>query len=258
MEQSPSNETAVSQLAPPSDTLGTIVKGPTSAQLCLMTSSTTMVQAPPPAVLSFRDQTISPTKSSTGSTRDTNLEPPPKTEGPVATKSEPFTIMEDLEELTCPERVQKPMCDIPMSPECALKSDWLTIGSTEVPAETDLDAFLSPRRLKSFDVPMSPEQPPLCADVPMSPVQLPHDDIMMSPDRELGADVTMKAVSPAQTSRPPLVSNPWDEELISGLLSALTPPLTSHPRYITWSCSVPVINPKTTISMGMTVLFVII
>lgn len=258
MEQSPSNETAVSQLAPPSDTLCTIVNGHTSTQLCLMTSSTTMVQAPPPAVLSFRDQTISPMRSSTESTRDTNLEPPPKTEGPVATKSEPFTIMEDLEELASPERVQKPICDIPMSPECALKSDWLTIRSTELPDETDLDAFLSPRRLKGFDVPMSPEQPPLCSEVPMSPVQLLHDDIVMSPVRGRGADVTMKAVSPVRTSCLPLVSNPWDEDLISGLLSALTPPLTSHPRYITWSCSVPVIHPKTTISMGMIVLFVII
>uniref|UniRef100_A0A7N8Y0G5 Protein kinase domain-containing protein n=1 Tax=Mastacembelus armatus TaxID=205130 RepID=A0A7N8Y0G5_9TELE len=47
-----------------------------------------------------------------------------------------------------------------------------------------------------------------------------------------------------------LVSDPWDTELISDLLSTLTPPLTSHPHCITWPCNIPNITPKMTISMG--------
>lgn len=233
MEQSPADETAVSHMALPSDRLGTIVgEGLASAQLC-STSSTTLVQAPPPGVLSFRDQTIS-----TRTTLDTDQEQPPKSKSPFSIKREPFKILEDLD-----EPAQNPVGDVPMSPEGTLKPDWLSIGSPEVPPETDLDAFLSPCRPKRADVPMTPE-PPLCTAVPMSPATAPQSD----GGRCL--DVSMNSPTPARAAGPPLVSDPWDNDLISDLLSALTPPLPSHPHYITWSCNMPAIGPRMTITMG--------
>merc|ERR1719357_608430 len=54
----------------------------------------------------------------------------------------------------------------------------------------------------------------------------------------------------ARSGRVHQVSDPWDNELISDLLSTMTPPLTSHPRCVTWQCSIPNITPKMTISMG--------
>lgn len=208
MEQSPADETAVSQLGPPSHRLGTIV----GEGLC-STSSTTMVQAPPPGVLSFRDQTVC-----TATTLNTDPERPPKPE------SEPFQILED------PEPGQDPVCDISMSPERILQLDWLDIRSPEVPPETDLDAFLSPCRPKMADVPMSPA--------------------MASPDRGPCLDVSMNSATPARASVPLLVSNPWDDQLITHMLSALTPPLSSHPHYTTHSCNTPAISPRMTIAMG--------
>ncbi|XP_073349429.1 mitotic checkpoint serine/threonine-protein kinase BUB1 [Pagrus major] len=268
IEQSPCDETAISQLVPSSQRHGTIVgEGLATAQLCLTTSSITMVQPPPPAVLSFRDQTVCPTDSSVPRTTGpgwevyTSPEQPPKQaslisqqpQSSVRPRNEPFTIIED--EPTSPKRAQEQV-DVPMTPECALKSDWLAIGSPDVPVEPDLDAFLSPCRPNiSMDVPMSPKEPQLCSDVPMSPGQPQQfstvDEPMMSPDRGLKADVSMHAVpTPGRTVAVQLVSDPWDDELISRLLSALTPPLTAHPRCITWQCNVPNISPKTTISMG--------
>uniref|UniRef100_A0A3Q1G9H7 Protein kinase domain-containing protein n=1 Tax=Acanthochromis polyacanthus TaxID=80966 RepID=A0A3Q1G9H7_9TELE len=57
-------------------------------------------------------------------------------------------------------------------------------------------------------------------------------------------------MSPAPTGAVQRVSDPWDDELISDLLSSLNPPLTSHPHCITWQCHLPSITPKMTISMG--------
>lgn len=262
MEQSPANETAVSQLVPSSERQGTIVgEGLATAQYCLTTSSITMVQPLPPAALSFRDQTIFPTESSVPRTTApcwevySSPEQLPKpaplisqhSGSSVKPRSEPFTIMEDLNKPASPERVQKQAYDVPMSPE------WPAIRSPEVTVEPDLDAFLSPCQLKeSRDVPMSPEQLQPCADVPMSPVQFSSaDEPMMSPDRgpRPSAAASMNA-TPARTAAVQLLSDPWDDELISNLLSTLTPPLTSHPRCITWQCNVPNISPKMTISMG--------
>ncbi|XP_069028642.1 mitotic checkpoint serine/threonine-protein kinase BUB1-like, partial [Embiotoca jacksoni] len=92
-EQSPTDdklsETAVSQLVPSSARQGTIV-GEGLAQHCLatssVTSSITVVQPPPPAVLSFRDQTLCPADSS--GTSAASARP----------GSEPFQITEDLGE----------------------------------------------------------------------------------------------------------------------------------------------------------------
>lgn len=260
IEQSPSEETAFSQLAPSSAVHGTIVgEGLATAQCCLTTSSITMVQPPPPAVLSFRDQTLCPPESSRttapGWAVYTSPEQPPKPESSVRPSGEPFSIMEDLDKPHSPERAQKQIHDVPMSPECAPTMEWLAIRSPEGTVEPDLDAFLSPHRLskrvagpsRCLDVPMSPQ---LCADVPMSPMQPPHfstEDVpMMSPDRGPRPGVSMNA-APAAVQ---LVSDPWDDKLISDLLSTLAPPLTSHPRCITWQCNLPNITPKTTLSMG--------
>ncbi|XP_051264964.1 mitotic checkpoint serine/threonine-protein kinase BUB1 isoform X2 [Dicentrarchus labrax] len=277
MEQSPSNdklsETAVSQLVPSSERHGTIVsEGLGTAQLGLTSSSITMVQPPPPAVLSFRDQTICPADSSVSRTAGPGWEVYASPEQPPAQvslisqqpqssarpRNEPFSIMEDLDKPASPQGAQK-VFDVPMSPEGAIKPEWLAIRSPELTVEPDLDAFLSPRRLKkadlnkSRDVPMSPGQLQLCADVPMSPAPQfgAADEPMMSPDRgpRLSTDVSM-STTPARTATSPLVSDPWDDALMSDLLSRLTPPLTSHPRCTTWRCNVPNIAPKTTLSMG--------
>lgn len=252
-------------MVPSSARQGTIVgEGLASAQHCLTTSSITMVQPPPPAVLSFRDQTLCPTDSSVFRTTGpgwevyTSPEQPckqvslisQKPESSVGPRNEPFKILEDLDRPGSPEQA----CDVPMSPECSVKPNWLAIRSPEVTVEPDLDAFLSPHRPSSLEVPMSPEKPQVCADVPMSPME-PHfspvDEPMMSPDRGLrpSMDVSMSA-TPAKTGAVQLVSDPWNNELISGLLSTLTPPLTSHPRCITWQCNIPNISPKMTLSMG--------
>ncbi|XP_026164041.1 mitotic checkpoint serine/threonine-protein kinase BUB1 isoform X2 [Mastacembelus armatus] len=278
MEQSPSDdmsEAAVSQLVPSSARQGTIVgEGLASAQHCLTTSSINMVQ-PPPAVLSFRDHTLCPTDSSVSRATGpgwevySSPEQPPKQasvslnqpQSSVRPKREPFKIMEDLEKPPTPERAQRPACDVPMSPECAYKPDWLDIRSPESTDEPDLDAFMSPHRpstadtisRRMLDVPKSPEALQLCSDVSMSPVQVPQcsivDEPMMSPDRGLQPS-TRASMNSTGTGMVQLVSDPWDTELISDLLSTLTPPLTSHPHCITWPCNIPNITPKMTISMG--------
>ncbi|TMS12526.1 Mitotic checkpoint serine/threonine-protein kinase BUB1 [Larimichthys crocea] len=72
----------------------------------------------------------------------------------------------------------------------------------------------------------------------------------MSPDRAPGNDVSMSATPAQTTTAVQLMSDPWDDGLISDLLSSLTPPLTSHPRCITWPCNLPNISPKMTIEHG--------
>lgn len=223
-----------------------------------------MVQPPPPTVLSFRDQTLCPTESSTSRTTgpgwEVYMSPEQpfkqvslilqKPESSVKHRSEPFKILEDLDQPGSPGQAQEPACDVPMSPECAVKPDWLAIKSPEVTIEPDLDAFMSPSRPRILDIPMSPEQPQFCADVPMSPMQPQfntEDGPMMSPGRGLRPSMN---VTGTETGAVQLVADPWDQELISYLLSSLTPPLTSHPRCITWQCNVPNISPKVTLSMG--------
>ncbi|CAK6969581.1 mitotic checkpoint serine/threonine-protein kinase BUB1 [Scomber scombrus] len=283
IESSPPDETGISLIVPSVATHGTIVgEGLSAPQHCLTTSSFTMAQPPPPAALSFRDLTLCPTDSSIHRTMGpswdvyTSPEQPPKQaslsapESSVKPRSEPFTVMEDIDELTSPKRTRKPAFDIPMSPENASKPDWLFVRSpvatVEPDLDLDLDVFLSPCpfkkedtvQIKFQDIPMSPEQPRVCADVPMSPMQTHQfgtvDEPMMSPDRSvrIHADVSMNPTTPrtARSGGVPQVCDPWDNDLISDLLSTLNPPLTSHPRCITWQCNIPNISPKMTISMG--------
>uniref|UniRef100_A0A3Q3JEY5 Protein kinase domain-containing protein n=2 Tax=Monopterus albus TaxID=43700 RepID=A0A3Q3JEY5_MONAL len=274
LEQSPSDEklseTAVPQLVPSSEGQGTIVgEGLAPAHHCLTTSSITMVQ-PPPAVLSFRDQTHCPTDSSVsraaGPGWEVYMSPeqphqpvsqiPKKPQGSVRPK-----VLGDLDKPTSPAQAHNTAHDAPMSPECTLRPDWLALRSPGVIVESDLDAFLSPHRpgtagtvlSGTLDVPMSPEQPELCTDVPMSPVHPAQfctvDEPMMSPERGLRPSTAMSMYT-ARTGAVQLVSNPWDDKLISDLLSTLSPPLISHPNCITWQRNVPTITPKMTISMG--------
>lgn len=253
MEQSPLDETAVSQLVPPSHAQGTIVgEGLAAARSCLATSNSsscsTLVQAPPPAALSFRDPTVS-----SGWDVYTCPEAPPLPLAEALNKShrQPLAVME--EQLAAVA-----------APDGLLDLEWMNIGSPAKLAEADLDVFLSPRPLEAErDIPMSPERRPTSINLPMSPMDTAA---MMSPKRPYAADVSM--ASPAKpaanltsdlqpsplTTNPqpvPLISDPWDDKLIEELLSRVTPPLTNHRHYITWQCSVPNISPKTTISMGM-------
>ncbi|XP_055005631.1 mitotic checkpoint serine/threonine-protein kinase BUB1 isoform X2 [Boleophthalmus pectinirostris] len=255
MEQSPLEEqpagedTAVTRQSLGSRQ-GTIVGEGVAMNTQLLTAScTTMVQPPPPAVLSFREQTLCPsntsTHRSTGPGWEVYTSPEPKP------KSEPFTIMEDMEEPpSAPRLPPPPPQDVPMSPESAPRPDWLTIQSPEVPEEKDLDVFLSPHRPNLSHVTHTVQ------DVPMSPqVQFSTDSEMVSPYKESRAplDVSMTSRTPRTERANPgmtLVSDPWNEQLIEHLLNSMDPPLTTHPRCVTWQCNLPNIAPKMTLSMG--------
>ncbi|KAM9355657.1 mitotic checkpoint serine/threonine-protein kinase BUB1 isoform 2-T2 [Pholidichthys leucotaenia] len=265
LEQSPSDEnvceTAVGQMVPSSMQHGTIVGEalPAAHHSIASSSTTTMVQPPPSAVLSFRDHTSCPPGPSWEVYADP--EPLPKPSSHIS-KSETFAVFEDVDKPASPERVQNQSCDVPMSPECALKPDWLeAIRSPEAPNELDMDALLSPCRSRKMDathienpdIPMSPQQQPqACADVPMSPAPLNvADEPMTSPDREPrpnAADVSMSRM--VRNGGVQLISDPWDSELISSLMSSLSPPLTAHPHCIRWSCGIPNISPKMVLRMG--------
>lgn len=251
MEQSPPeeklSESSVGQLVPSSAAQGTIIgEGLAAAQHHLTTSSVTMAQ---PAVLSFRDQTLcvqDPSLSRTSgpswqvyTSPEKLQESSPETQHPPP--KDPFTVMEDHD-----------LTPLPESPECALRPDWLRISSPEVPQE--LDPLLSLCQLQTggrarpapvLDVPMSPEPSRLCVDVLMSPPPSlgAADEPMTSPVRSPGADVS-------KDGRVSLISDPWDDQLIADLLAALDPPLAAHPHCVSWTCSIPNITPKMTISMG--------
>lgn len=119
-------------------------------------------------------------------------------------------------------------------------------------------AFLSPRRPwvhnhnGTRDASMSPE-PGFFSDVPMSPEQpmmsprlsvADHDE-SVSPEPEPGAGNPESSAVQQQ-----LVSDPWDQDLLRQLLASLTPPLTAHPRCVTWPCQLPAVAPKTTLCLG--------
>uniref|UniRef100_A0AAZ3RK97 Mitotic checkpoint serine/threonine-protein kinase BUB1 n=1 Tax=Oncorhynchus tshawytscha TaxID=74940 RepID=A0AAZ3RK97_ONCTS len=191
-------------------------------------------------------------------------------------KSQIYALKSNFDVPTCPEKAPTAAFDIPMSPECAPKSDWLVVKSPKVVVEPDLDAFMSARQgrrtvgilLETVDIPMSPDPPKFGSGVTMSPFQssskfrmdIPMSptpevrfgmDILMSPDQgsKVNIDVPMSPAAQGAAAVE-LVSDPWDEELISSLLSKLSTPLTSQPNFITWQCKVPSIAPKMTIKIG--------
>lgn len=236
MEQSPVDETAVSQLVPPSHTHGTIVgEGLVPARSCLATSSSSaascsaLLQAPLHAALSFRDPTVS-----TGLDVDACPEaPPPSSAEALATPHCRSVLVEEEEE------------------QLAAAAETLHNSTTDL-EWMNLDVFLSPRPLETErEVPMSPERQPIGASVPGSPMDVAA---VTNPERQSGGDVSMNpspCKTPGADPHPDLlISNPWESQLIRELLSAVTPPLTDHPHCVTWECSVPTISPKTTISIG--------
>ncbi|XP_056150218.1 mitotic checkpoint serine/threonine-protein kinase BUB1 [Lampris incognitus] len=334
LEQSPPEEVSTNMAAGPLRVLGAAGQGTIVGEGLILaqpnlTASLTMVP-PPPAVLSFRDQTLvnpnstilkSPHEAPGPSWQvyvspehllktDSPLSHRPK--GSVDSKSQSSILREDCRKPASPEQAQKPIFDIPMSPESAPRSDWLAIKSPEVAAELDLDMFMSPHHAPreetqmNLDVLRSPQQPRFSSDVPMSPAPPCHSmDKLMSPavprpmkSPEVAAELDLDAfLSPHQAPREetfsqmkldvlrspqqpkfcsdvpmspappchsmdkpspavpgpttaPLISNPWDSEMIDSLLSRLSSPLTANPNYFTWQCKVPKIAPKTTVTMG--------
>ncbi|KAK0150127.1 Mitotic checkpoint serine/threonine-protein kinase BUB1 [Merluccius polli] len=206
--------------------------------------------------------------------------PPPLSQEPEAWAEEPTS--RTAAAATAGMALQRPaspgpVFDVPMSPECGLTPDWLVLRSPEVITEPDLDAFVTPPRPagaasargKNTDVSMTPDPPlrsfsdmcvsPAGRRITQSHVAAAEDEPMMSPDRGSYpcADVPMSPAVPkaaaaaaAAAAGGHLVSDPWNEELIAGLLSRLSPSLGSHPHCITWQCKLPNITPKTTITMG--------
>ncbi|XP_038165258.1 mitotic checkpoint serine/threonine-protein kinase BUB1-like isoform X1 [Cyprinodon tularosa] len=235
MEQSPSADSADAGPLPSSSRQGTIMAdGFTSS---CASSSLGIIQ--PPAMLSFRDQTLCPTQSD-GSGWE--VCPSSERRPEPASQSQSFKILEDPESVS-PERVQNRNFEVPMSPESAPSATCLDIRSHEATAKPDLDSFLTPPPLvpaepRTPDVPIIPEPQPSCADAPVTP-KGPGvlDEPMQSPDIGRGGQIQPE-------------SDPWDLELISDLLGRLNPPLTSHPRCKSWPCRVPCIEPKITLSVG--------
>uniref|UniRef100_A0A3Q2FLC9 Mitotic checkpoint serine/threonine-protein kinase BUB1-like n=1 Tax=Cyprinodon variegatus TaxID=28743 RepID=A0A3Q2FLC9_CYPVA len=235
MEQSPTADSANAGPLPSSSRQGTIMAdGFTSS---CTSSSLGIIQ--PPAMLSFREQTLCPTQSD-GSGWE--VCPSPERRPEPASQSQSFKILEDSESVS-PERVQNRNFEVPMSPESAPSAACLDIRSHEATTKPDLDSFLTPPPLvpaepRPPDVPMSPEPQPSCADAPVR-AQGPGvlDEPMPSPDSGRGGQIQPE-------------SDPWDLELISDLLGRLNPPLTSHPRCKSWPCRVPCIEPKITLSVG--------
>ncbi|XP_054617821.1 mitotic checkpoint serine/threonine-protein kinase BUB1 isoform X2 [Dunckerocampus dactyliophorus] len=227
MEQSPSDdkpsEAASGELVASSASHCTIVGEPLSTTAtadCHLTASTsTMMQLPPPAVLSFREQTLGPCDSSAPRTSGlhwgVSADPAPPAD-PTSVRG-PFSILNNL------EQANQKACDL------LAASDW----QPAPPTQPNLEAFPSPGR--GLDVCMSPEPP---CDVPMSPTPLTlHDEHMASPEKD-------------SAPRTRLLSDPWSSDLISELLSRMSPPLSSHPQYISWRHSLPNITPKMSISVG--------
>lgn len=66
------------------------------------------------------------------------------------------------------------------------------------------------------------------------------DEHMASPEKERGG----------LSDAGPLLSDPWSGELISHLLSRMSPPLASHPQCVSWQRGLPDIGAKKTIGMG--------
>ncbi|CDQ70044.1 unnamed protein product [Oncorhynchus mykiss] len=221
---------------------GTIVgEGLALAQRRLATCSMTEVQHHAPAAL---DQTAPLTHAEVAPDWDVYVSPEQSSKPafplPQRAPSQIYALKSNFDVPTCPEKAPMAAFDIPMSPECAPKSDWLVVKSPEVVVEPDLDAFMSARQgQRTVSILLETSSSKFRMDIPMSPDQgsKVNMDVPMSPAAQGAAAVE-------------LVSDPWDEELISSLLSKLSTPLTSQPNFITWQCKVPSIAPKMTIKIG--------
>ncbi|XP_042561437.1 mitotic checkpoint serine/threonine-protein kinase BUB1 isoform X2 [Clupea harengus] len=151
----------------------------------------------------------------------------------------------------------RPIQDIPMSPDPAATFDWFKLDSPVADPEPYMDHVFMKSSTRAAhrslstslacsrqEVPMpaSPaKRPEMCLDVPMSPEQTPAPHV-------LPAGTPAPHVLPAAPFH--LVSDPWDDELITSLLSRLATPLTSYPNVTTWQFNLPTVSPKMTTTMA--------
>ncbi|XP_061084320.1 mitotic checkpoint serine/threonine-protein kinase BUB1 isoform X2 [Conger conger] len=122
------------------------------------------------------------------------------------------------------------------------------------PEQTQMAEEDSTRRSPARDVCMSPEQASRPdRGLPESPARATGLDweVPMSPAQEPTYSQRVPASSaPPATAAVVLVPDPWDECLISSLLSRLPTPLSSYPGFVSWPHKLPNISPKITLSMG--------
>ncbi|XP_018621599.2 mitotic checkpoint serine/threonine-protein kinase BUB1 isoform X1 [Scleropages formosus] len=136
------------------------------------------------------------------------------------------------------------------SPEHDAEPDWVSLKSVEHEIMSDVSPPKSPGDApkSNWFLSKSPEQVSISDFVlPKSPEQAtrPDFDIPMSPDPEARP---VQDVPSLKTMM--LISDPWDEDLISRLLARLPTPLSCTPNFSTWNCKVPSIVPKTTVTIG--------
>ncbi|XP_061559627.1 mitotic checkpoint serine/threonine-protein kinase BUB1 isoform X2 [Phycodurus eques] len=214
MEQSPPDEklsdTAGSQPAASCAAHGTIVGEGLGGHQLIVSSATPVQASLPPAALSFKDQTL-------GSTAAT----------------EPFSILEDLEQNSRQEVVKKSSNSLSVRRDAAIASVRAPVSPPRPPADHHA-ANPEKERHRLSDAAKTSVRAPL------SPPPPPADQHMASPEKECH-----RLSDAAQ-----LLSDPWSSELISDFLSTMSPPLTSHPQCISWQRRLPDIGPKMTISMG--------
>lgn len=184
------------------------------------------------------------------------------------------TAEPDLDVMMSPRPVSGTW-SIYQSPVKPPKTDFLWAMSPEPIAEHDLhmeevDVLLPERSFLQREsgvealqvlhesLLMSPKQTPLSPRAdwthtgsPQRPAEQ-HLDVMTSPPQ--GSRTPRAPLSPMDTSRAavcaPLVTDPWDEELIVSLLSNLQPPLSSQPNLTVWNCQLPTITPKMTVQIA--------
>ncbi|XP_048865192.1 mitotic checkpoint serine/threonine-protein kinase BUB1 [Brienomyrus brachyistius] len=288
LEESPPEEKDPLSLAGSCSAQGTILMVQHTLGSCSLAE-------PPPAALSFPEQTFGPDHATSsaitthGSQGDWDVCISPEPDW-FLSRNPGCTLMSGMVNPTSPRGVPVSNWDLPKMPKAAPisglvlpknsdygsvsdvvlpKPDWLFTNSPErsprsntvlpmTPEHASMSNCTFPKTLEhvmsgwvlsktpelvtksQLEVPMSPEPTPLPnQDVPMSPepTPLPYQDVPMSPE-----PYNHKAIQ--------LVSDPWDEILISRLLSALPIPLSSFPNFTSWDCNVPTISPKKTVTLG--------
>lgn len=158
------------------------------------------------------------------------------------------TQMAEEDPTRSPARGSVPDGDVCMSPEQDSRPDWCC---PESPAQAS--------RL-DWDVPMSPAQAPAYNQhVPVSsapPAPAPAGTICFLGFVNLVTSIVSTSVRVRRKTilvfcpAVGLVSDPWDEDLISRLLSRLPTPLSSYPGFVSWDHKLPNISPKITLSIG--------
>ncbi|MFT7805923.1 mitotic checkpoint serine/threonine-protein kinase BUB1 isoform X2 [Arapaima gigas] len=216
-------------------------------------------QSQPPQILSFPEQVLSPDKMAFSMIDahkpvgewDVSMSPDPAPKPDWYHTKSPEHVTES--DWACPKSVKHTFESYvlpPKSPGQAPKADWFLLKSPEQVPTSDWVLPKSPEQVPTSNwvLSKSPEQAPTSDWVlPKSPEQAPRpdSDIPMSPEP---TSLSAKDV-PAHTAME-LVSDPWDEDLITRLLARLSTPFSSTPNLTTWNCKVPSIVPKTTVAIG--------